>query len=176
MAGFSFSEFYEVRRKFIIKTVVWSAVAWVLATMAAGNFAQHYRIGLDLDKVKCLPWTAYFIEIGRYPAVKGEYVAFVANNDLMGQKFNGKLIGKMVLAVAGDKITIKHDVLYVNDAKIDVLHLIQRLRAKPGQFDTEYIIPKGKFFAYGTEPRSYDSRYWGLVSEDIISGKASPLF
>lgn len=38
------------------------------------------------------------------------------------------------------------------------------------------IIPKGKYFVMSPAARSFDSRYWGLVDESWIIGKAYPLF
>lgn len=38
------------------------------------------------------------------------------------------------------------------------------------------IIPPGFFYAYGTNPLSYDSRYFGLVARDQLIGKLTPLF
>lgn len=37
------------------------------------------------------------------------------------------------------------------------------------------VIPHGKYFVTTPNQRSYDSRYWGLVDEKDIVGKATPL-
>lgn len=39
-----------------------------------------------------------------------------------------------------------------------------------------FTVNKGEFIAAGTHPRSFDSRYWGPVSENNILAKAVPIF
>jgi signal peptidase I len=39
----------------------------------------------------------------------------------------------------------------------------------------EYKIPDGYYFVAGTHPRSYDSRYFGLISKKEIISKIEPL-
>lgn len=39
----------------------------------------------------------------------------------------------------------------------------------------EYKIPEGYYFVVGTHPRSYDSRYFGLISKKEIISKIEPL-
>jgi type IV secretory pathway protease TraF len=43
-------------------------------------------------------------------------------------------------------------------------------------FEYDGIIPEGKFFAMGTCPDSYDSRYVGLENKHDIKAVAVPLF
>lgn len=38
------------------------------------------------------------------------------------------------------------------------------------------VIPEGQLYVYGTNSRSYDSRYFGLISKAQIIGKLSPIF
>lgn len=158
-----------------MRAIAGSLVAWVVTTFLASILFSHYRIGLDLNDVRCLPWQVYLIQIGRPPLIKGQYVAFTATNGMMGTRFDGKLIGKQIAAVEGDHVLIKHDVLYINDKMIDGLPLMAKLKAAPGQYDRDLIVPAGKFFAFGTEPRSYDSRYWGLVDVKSVVGSVRPI-
>jgi conjugal transfer pilin signal peptidase TrbI len=44
------------------------------------------------------------------------------------------------------------------------------------QFTHNGIIPKNHFFAIGSKRDSYDSKYYGLVSQNIIQGTGIPLF
>lgn len=171
----SFADFYLVRRRFILRALAGSLAAWVITSFLASILFSHYRIGLDLNDIRCLPWRVYLIHIGHPPLVKGEYVAFNAAHGMMGARFDGKLIGKQIAAVEGDHVVIKHDVLYINDKRIDGLPLMARLKAVSGQYDRDQIVPHGKFFALGTEPRSYDSRYWGWVDVKSVVGSVRPI-
>ena len=44
------------------------------------------------------------------------------------------------------------------------------------QFQFSGIVPEKNFFMIGTNPRSYDSRYFGFVDADKILHKALPLW
>jgi conjugal transfer pilin signal peptidase TrbI len=44
------------------------------------------------------------------------------------------------------------------------------------QFQFSGIVPEHCFFMIGTNPRSYDSRYFGFISEDKMMHKALPLW
>ena len=44
------------------------------------------------------------------------------------------------------------------------------------QFQFSGIVPEKNFFMIGTNPRSYDSKYFGFVHEDLMIHKALPLW
>jgi conjugal transfer pilin signal peptidase TrbI len=168
--------FYESRRKFILKTLLFSVIAWMILSTLVTNFNKSHRIGLDLNDIRCLPWRAYFITYGSGPFERGQYVAFQSINGLMGPKFEGRLIGKQVAAIPGDHIVVKNDMLSINNKQIGPLTLIDRLRVPHGYFDRDEIVPAGKLLVLGTEPRSYDGRYWGFLDQQSVVGWVKPFF
>jgi len=79
-----------------------------VAIAAVNAFRQEYRIGIDLAEVRCLPWRVYFITYGMPQKIeRGDYVAFVPQNGLMGPHFEGKTVGKMVAGLPGDQVIVK---------------------------------------------------------------------
>lgn len=118
------------------------------------------------------------ITFGQGPFLKGQYVAFKSMNGLMGPSFEGKLIGKQIGAVPGDHVVVKHDVLFVNGQIIGALNPITltRLGVTPGYYDRDQLVPNGKLLALGTEPRSYDGRYWGFLDQKSVIGWVKPVF
>jgi conjugal transfer pilin signal peptidase TrbI len=56
------------------------------------------------------------------------------------------------------------------------MDLIEKLGKQPGSFDRKEIVPAGQLLLLGTEPRSFDGRYWGFVPENEIVAKATPIW
>ena len=102
---------------------------------------------------------------------------------------------KRVVGIPGDKVRYQDKTLYINDKRQvqtfllqippvnprvlqyreklgEVDHLIQRNSFRETSVD-EWVIPEGHYFMMGdNRDQSSDSRYWGLVSEHNIVGKA----
>jgi conjugal transfer pilin signal peptidase TrbI len=163
----------DFARKSIALSLLAIAILYPLLSMAT----HDVRIGIDMQEVRCLPWRVYLLKLGRPSEyVKGSYVAFKPRNGLMGMKFEGRLVGKMVAGVPGDTLVVRNDEAYINDQFIGKLVLLPKLGAKPGSFDRREDIPAGKILVVGTEPRSYDGRYWGFLDQRDVIGNVRPLF
>lgn len=142
-----------------------------------------WRLGVDMQRLlgypSCLPSLVYLIEYKvPHPPRIGDYAVFQfpETGYSVGPRHGQKTI-KLVMAVPGDRVQVKGTDLYVRWAHLDRLWLAKSIPGKDvGDFDAEYIVPEGHFFAYGTEKESLDSRYFGPVDQRLIVGYARPLF
>lgn len=165
------------KKKFAIRALLWTAISFAVLYSLLSMATHNIRIGVDLQEVRCLPWRVYLVELGRPEQMtKGGVVAFKPRNGLMGSKFEGRLVGKMIAGVPGDVLEVKQDVAYVNGKRVGDLVLLPKLHAKPGSYDRREIVPTGKILVLGTEPRSYDGRYWGFLDQSAVIGTVKPLF
>ncbi|MDO8418240.1 MAG: signal peptidase I [Agitococcus sp.] len=152
----------------------------IAAGMAMNSIFERYAIGVDVgEKYHSNNRTLFFITMEHGLTMtdihKGDFIMFHTNK-LMPYHSTDDNIIKRVLALPGDRVDIKNDRLYVNGQFIDKLYLLPRLKKKPQSFDTSYILPENRIFVFGAHPRSYDSRYWGLINIYNVLGHAKPLF
>lgn len=89
----------------------------------------------------------------------------------MPDKFQHRVLIKMVVGVAGDRVTIRGGTVWVNGEAYDRMWLVEGLDVRK-----ELVVGEGSYFVLGTSPESLDSRYFGLVSRDAVVGPATPFF
>jgi len=152
--------------------VLWTAVVWGAAIALLGF---PYRIGVDGQKARCLPWSVFLID-RRVPAQieKGDLIQFRAG--ALGHGFDGLLFVKMVGATAGDEVEVRNDELRINGKPYDRLWLMRTLKQAPGALDRRFVVKPGEYLMLGTTTDSYDGRYWGPIQQEQIVGSAHPLF
>jgi signal peptidase I len=89
----------------------------------------------------------------------------------------GKDFIKRCVALAGDKVEIQNDVLYVNGAAVEEPY--KKLSTFGGSLANygPIIVPEGHIFMMGdNRHNSYDSRSWGPLDEKYIKGKAMVIY
>jgi signal peptidase I len=105
---------------------------------------------------------------------RGDIVVFHATED--------KDFIKRVIGVAGDRIEMKDDVLYVNGKVVEEPYLEKNksLWTGPGPYTNDFIVeevPKGTVYVLGdNRQNSTDSRMLGPIPEDQIVGRADLAF
>jgi conjugal transfer pilin signal peptidase TrbI len=165
------------RRAFAGKALAFCALTFAIFYPLLSMATHDVRIGIDMQEVRCLPWRVYLLKLGRPTEfTRGAYVAFKPRNGLMGPKFEGRLVGKMVAGLPGDELVVSHDEASVNGRPVGKLVLLPKLAAKPGSHDRRETVPEGKILVLGTDPRSYDGRYWGFLDQSDVIGSVHPMF
>lgn len=86
---------------------------------------------------------------------------------------------KRVIATPGDEVMIKNRQVYINKKPIDEpykIHMEPQGVFGFSQSDNwvlPIVVPEGQYFCLGdNRDYSYDSRFWGCVPENLITGKA----
>ena len=107
---------------------------------------------------------------------RGIYAAFIPPESAVYAPSGVRFI-KQIYCVPGDVIVRKGRWFYCNGKKI--AYALEK--TKKGQPLSPWgirkiVIPEGYFFVKGKSRRSYDSRYYGLISKSRITGCYKPLF
>lgn len=112
---------------------------------------------MTLNQTKSNPYHLFWISDSSFH--KGGYVMFHSPDP----KITKSLV-KSVGCINGDTLENRNGFFYCNDKWIaTALNENEKLNNNSFQFNGK--IPQGYFFALGTHPRSYDSRYFGLVAQ-----------
>lgn len=86
---------------------------------------------------------------------------------------------KRVIGTPGDRIAIVDKQLFLNgEPMYEEYKQIKDGTVYPGNITArdnivEFVVPEGKYFMLGdNRDASYDARFWGFISKDMIKGKA----
>lgn len=154
--------------------------ALLLAVILVGGywFTQNYRIGIDPQLEKCIPgYTFYLIDLNDKHVERGKTFAF-RSKGVEPLFTDGTWMVKFVRGMPGDRIEIdaEHNVRVNDDVLSRGLFLSRELRVDPAKFLGSTTLKEREFWFMGLTDRSFDSRYWGVVHENQIIGRAYPLF
>lgn len=80
---------------------------------------------------------------------------------------------KRVIGLPGDTVAIKNGLVYINGQPLDEPYELE----KPDRDFKTLTVPENSLFVMGdNRNKSFDSRFWGMVPEELIIGKAMARF
>jgi len=106
---------------------------------------------------------------------RGDVIVFSPPIGIEGEEFIKRIIG-----LPGEKITLKEGSFYINDKKLEEENISRDVLTASGAFLKEgvsVVIPENHYFVSGdNRSHSSDSRTWGLITKNKITGRAWLLY
>lgn len=135
---------------------------------------SFYGVSVVFNRTGSQPHRLLLVLWGR-PFGRGDLVAF----RFPGSRYyrEGILFAKQARGMPGDDLEIRDDrTLWLNGVLLDTVRAADSKGEPVTPFYYRGKIPNGSYFLYAAVPRSYDSRYLGLIGKERIVGKVIPLF
>lgn len=182
---FSDAIYVAIKRKYLDlkKYNKWYAYTFMFILGMMLSYASD-----DVIKNRLLEIKAYNIPVGSMiPSLLiGDHVMVDLKNKTSPQKGdvivfdfpddNSKQFIKRVVGIGGDKIEIRNKKLYINNTPQKEPYIVHRDKKTERTHRDNYgpfTVPKDSFFVLGdNRDQSYDSRFWGVVKQAHIKGKA----
>lgn len=139
---------------------------------------NRYRLGIDPQKSRCLPQQFFLIDRHNQSLILGQLYAFRAKNTTLFFRDGTQLVKRLV-AGPGDRVAISELTaeIRINGHLIATgLPLTDKLKRPLAHFAGQRQLPSGEYWFLGECDNSFDSRYWGAVTEQQIIGRAYALF
>lgn len=141
------------------RLALWAMIGTgALGLAAASQFARDHALMINASP--SLPYWAIWLDRAGTPG-RGDLIVFVPpRSALMTRHFgaNPMPFGKRVVGVAGDMVTEKDRMFYVNGRPIALAKSVSRL-GEPLALGPTGIIPAGCIFVATEHKDSFDSRY-----------------
>lgn len=136
--------------------------------LVLGGVSLAIAFGMDrvvLAHGESVPITVFW-KLPRSVPVKGDYVMLEISHPIVGPR-PAKLT-KQLVCDAGDLLQLKDDAFWCNGVRLGgfITRTWDDRPLTPFAYDGE--IPEGQAFVMGTHPRSFDSRYFGLVDKSRL--------
>lgn len=169
-----FAFLFRASQKELIRAGSVVAILGALGLM----FNTQYGIFLDVAETRCLPEYLYVGYPRGEELHRGDVVSFKANEHVMFNLMTGNRIAKVISGMAGDHVVSNSDGVFINGkliAKRNPISL-KNLAAKGKKpVDMDRVLEPGELFVMGTLPRSFDSRYWGVLRASTVDRLVKPL-
>ncbi|MFZ2449249.1 MAG: signal peptidase I [Methylovulum miyakonense] len=141
------------------------------------TIGQRFLIGGDDQVDRCLPGKSiYIIDTANKDIWRGDLIAFRAER--MAPYFkDGQVVVKIAAGVTGDHVKVDSLQTTINGSVIiEGLPLIGKLKQSSSTFKRDETIPPASYWVTGKTPNSFDSRYWGVVYDHQVIGRAYAVF
>lgn len=137
-------------------------------------FTRSYGIGFPTSE--SVGNNIFWLDKKNHSYTRGQLVTFTYRGEPFKEYRAGSTFLKYAQCVAGDTLTVSGRSYFCNGEFMGNAVLMSSDGEPMKNFVYNGEIPQGYFFALGSHPKSYDSRYWGFVKDEDVKATASKMF
>lgn len=168
---------HQARNHWVLYTVVFAI--WGLAFVRV-FIDPTPRLPLLFNWTASVPYKVALVQYGHRQALKsGDFIIYAFDGDAqhLYPGLRAQPFFKQIRGVPGDRVTVIDRQVFVNGVPVGFAKAVTFDR-RPLVPIAETVIPPGYYYAQGTHPDSFDSRYRasGLVRANQVIGKVITLF
>lgn len=148
-------------------------ISFSLIGMSVLIFNAAFTFAIPAQEYSCLKASYFLVDKTDQRLERDKLIAFYLPNETayfnQGTRWIKKLVG-----MPGDAITITENAVvvngkgYINNMRL----LLMKLEIDKTDIERELKLGANEYFMIGETPLSYDSRFWGVISEKDVIGNA----
>lgn len=149
--------------------IIISSFAW---------FHANFAIAWDRQVIRCLDVRFLLVDKKDRQPRRDAIVTYISRQAAPIIE-NGTVVGKYLRGMPGDTVEIRPDeTVLINGIEVTkgMPHLFGIPEPQRSKFFGRRTLGSNEYWVMGTEPMSFDSRYWGPIHREQIIGRAYALF
>ncbi|WP_076414948.1 signal peptidase I [Shewanella sp. UCD-KL12] len=153
-----------------MRTVV---VSFSLIGLSVLLFNAAFTIAIPAQEYSCLNASYFLVDKSEKKLERDRLIAFYLPNETEFFPLGSRWI-KLLVGMPGDEVVITENSVtvngheYVNNMKL----LLMKLKMDRSEVERKITLGSNEYFMVGETPLSYDSRFWGVISEENVIGNA----
>ena len=155
------------------------SLLWIFVVVVLGHsLTQRYRLGIDDQKTLCLEGQHRWFLIDRWDRSfqKDDLMAFDSDDRMQPFFKPDTTFIKRVKGLPGALIDQKAEAIRVNQVEVGRgFPLLKHPGVQNALEGDAFRLQPLTYWVMGDQPQSFDSRYWGVVFQHQIVGKAYAL-
>lgn len=159
----------------------WAGCVAAGAAIVVSSFAwfhSNFAIAWDRQVMRCLDVRFLLVDKRDRRPQRDAILTYVSRQASHIIK-DGTVVGKYLRGMPGDRVEIRPDeTILINGKEVakGMPHLFSISEADKARFFGSRVLGANEYWVMGTEPMSFDSRYWGPIHREQILGRAYAIF
>lgn len=136
-------------------------------------FNASFTFAIPAQEYSCLNASYFLVDKSDQKMERDKLLAFYLPKETQYFPRGSRWI-KLLIGVPGDEVVITESSVFVNGKEYvnNMKMLLMKLEMDKSEVERTIILGRDEYFMVGETPLSYDSRFWGVISDINVIGNA----